>query len=292
MKRVIFLLALIFVLAITVNTFAIPSGFGSNFSSWLSANGYGSAFPEGGFGGTASAPSTSKQVIIFVHGNGSLAQGNSGDPNGWIYPYNEFKNNGWTDQELYAINYAYNSPTYAYLNDHSSTRVNKVKNFINAVYAYVGNKQVAVIAHSLGCTLTRKAMKDGNLYSKVKTFISISGGNHGLSTCGYWYLGIYYCVANPTCGYSAGLCNYPYGSDSSVFIRALNSSTYGDSEMSGKTTRTYVIRSSVDEICLTLTTPALTGAYGTQTYYAAPYGHFGCKDWTASVQRSMINWAF
>jgi len=291
MKKTYLALALIFVLAFAVNSFAIPSGFGSHFKTWQSSNGYGSAFPEGGFGGTSSAPAAVKQVVVFVHGNGALAQGNIGDPNGWIKTYDYLKTQGWKDGELYAINYAYNTPTMAIYNDHSSARVTKVQKFIQAVYAYTG-KQVNVIAHSLGCTLTRKAMKNGNLYSKVRTFISISGGNHGLATCGYWYFGIYYCVANPTCGYSAGLCNYPYGSDSGVFIRALNSSTYGDNEMQGKTTRTYVIRSSVDEICLTLTTPALLGAYKTQTYYVAPYGHFGNKDWTADVQYKMIMWTF
>jgi len=51
MKKTYLALALIFVLAFAVNSFAIPAGFGSHFSSWLSANGYGSAFPEGGFGG-------------------------------------------------------------------------------------------------------------------------------------------------------------------------------------------------------------------------------------------------
>jgi predicted alpha/beta hydrolase family esterase len=285
------LLSIVLVLALAVTSFAIPTSFGSNFSSWLSSNGYGSAFPQGGFGGTSSAPSGTKQVVIFIHGNGSIAWGNSGDTYGWQKTYDYLKSKGWNDTELYAVNYPYNSALQAAYNHHSSDRIAIVKNFINAVYAYTG-KQVTVIAHSLGCTMTRKAMKDGNLYSKVKTFISISGGNHGLATCGYWYWGIYYCVATPTCSRSTGLCNYPYGGDSDTFVRALNSSSYGDAEMSGKTTRTYVIRSSVDEICMTLTTPALSGAYGTQTYSVAPYGHFGCKDWTADVQYKMVTWTF
>lgn len=289
MKKKVLVLTVILILAFAASTFAIPTSFGSHFRSWLSSRGY--SFPQGGFGGTSSSPSASKQVVVFIHGNGSIAWGNSGDPNGWKKTYDYLKSKGWKDSELYAVNYPYNSVYKAYLNDHNSTRINIVKNFIKAVYAYTG-KKVNIIAHSLGCTLTRKAMRDGNLYSKVRTFISISGGNHGLSTCGYWYWGFYYCVSNPTCSRSTGLCNYPYGSDSGTFIRALNSSSYGDNEMQYKTTRTYVIRSSVDEVCLTLSTPALKGAYKTRTYYSAPYGHFGCKDWTSYYQYKMILWSY
>lgn len=275
--------------SIAAGAYIPPSGFGSHFSSWLSANGYGSSFPNGGFGGKSTAPGAVKQVIVFLHGNGATAQGNLSDTYGWKNSYDYFRANGWQDGELYALNYpTANLPT---VNDHNSTRVNMVKNFINAVYAYTG-KQVNIIAHSLGVTLARKAMKDANQYSKVRTFIAIAGANSGLLTCGYWLWGIYYCVANATCSRSTGLCWYPYGTDSGTFIRALNTSTYGDDQMRGKTTRTYVIKSMVDEIATPYTTADLGGAYKTHTYAVVPYGHFGTKNLSTSIQKQMVDWTY
>jgi predicted alpha/beta hydrolase family esterase len=275
--------------AIATGVYYPPTGFGSHFSSWLSTNGYGSAFPNGGFGGSTVAPAPVKQVVIFLHGNGSKAQGNLSDADGWKNSYDHFRANGYKDGELYALNYP--TENAAAYNDHNSTRINMVKNFINAVYAYTG-KQVNVVAHSLGVTLARKAMKDGNLYSKVRTFVALCGANSGLLTCGYWLYGIYYCVATATCSRSTGLCWYPYGTDDGTFIRALKSSTYGDNQMSGKTTRTYVIKSMVDEIATPYATADLAGAYKTQTYSVVPYGHFGTKNYSASVQRQMVEWTY
>jgi predicted alpha/beta hydrolase family esterase len=277
--------------SIATGVYYPPSGFGTHFKSWLSSHGYGSSFPYGGFGGSSVAPSAVKQVVIFLHGNGSKAQGNSADPYGWKNSYDHFRANGYKDGELYALNYPKEGVLNAAYNNHDSTRLTMVKNFINAVYAYTG-KQVNIVAHSLGVTLARKAMKDSNLYSKVRTFVALCGANSGLLTCGYWFWGIYYCVATPTCGYSAGLCYYPYGSDSSVFIRALNSSTYGDYQMRNKTTRTYVIKSMVDEIATPYTTADLGGAYKTKTYSTVPYGHFGTKNYSADIQRKMVEWTY
>jgi predicted alpha/beta hydrolase family esterase len=270
--------------------------FGPHFRSWLSARGYN--FSDGGFGGyrANTAPSGSKRIIVFVHGNGSRAQGSTGDPNGWYNTYKYLRERGWNNSELFAVNYAYDNILLAAQNDHRSSFTNRVKDFINAVYSYTG-KKVTIVAHSLGVTVSRKAMKDGNLYGKVETFVAISGANHGLPTCGYigWW-GIYYEVYGlPTCSASTGFhhapnYHYAYGSTSN-FIGKLNSSSYGDYEMRNKTTRTYVIMSTVDELAgvRATYTQKLAGAYKTKTYSYVPYGHFNSKDLTASVQYAMIN---
>lgn len=273
--------------------------FGPHFQAWLNSKGY--SFSDGGFGGyrTNVAPSIAKKVVIFIHGNASRAHGGGSDTYGWFYTYQQLRNNGWNNSELYAVNYAYESATMASYNDHRSTFTNRIKDFINAVYAYVGNRQVTVVAHSLGVTVARKAMKDGNLYSKVATFIGIAGANKGLPTCGY-QAGLLYLqsVFTPTCSGSTGFLfppNYMTADDNtSYFIGKLNHSSYGDNQMSGKTTRTYVIYSTVDEICGVRAsyTSKLNGTYKYQTYSAVPYGHFNSKNLTASVQMSMINRTF
>jgi predicted alpha/beta hydrolase family esterase len=269
--------------------------FGPHFNSWLSSHGY--SFSDGGFGGFRSnvAPVTSKKVVVFIHGNGSRAQGSSGDPKGWYNTYQYLRQQGWNNSELYAVNYGYEGALYSAYNDHRSSFVNVVKNFINAVYAYTG-KKVTVVAHSLGCTLTRKAMKDGNLYSKIDTYVAIAGAHHGLPTCGYQYGWYYFQSAyTPTCSSSTGFL-YPPNymtwlvPSTSYFIGKLNDSYYGDDEMQGKTTRTYVIMSTVDEIAGVRAsyTSKLAGAYKTKVYSSVPYGHFNAKDLTASVQKQMI----
>jgi hypothetical protein len=140
-------------------------------------------------------------------------------------------------------------------------------------------------------------MKDGNLYGKVKTFIAIAGGNHGLPTCGYvtWWGGYYpFYPIMPTCSSSTGFFHAPQGNSNygstSNFIGKLNSSSYGDNQMKYKSTRTYVIQSMVDEIAGARAsyTSKLSGAYKYKTYYSAPYGHFGAKNYSEYYQYKMI----
>lgn len=138
-------------------------------------------------------------------------------------------------------------------------------------------------------------MRDGGLYGKVKTFIAIAGGNHGLPTCGYVAGGYYpFYPITPTCSSSTGFFHAPKGhykyKSTSNFIGKLLSSRYGDYEMRYKSTRTYVIYSTVDEICgaRAYYTSKLAGAYKSRKYTYAPYGHFGVKDRTAYYQYKMV----
>ena len=200
---------------------------GSHFKTWMTNNGYSDVAnmtgPDSsgnpGFGGfqSGAAPSISKKVVVLIHGNGSKAQGATGDMRGWFDTYKMLRDGGWNNSEIYAVNYLDStSVTNAANNDHRTTHVNRVRRFLEAVYAYVNvykvGAKLTVIGHSLGCTITRAAMRDGNLYSKVETFISISGGNNGLLSCGA-YTGAgtvwgYYPYAGtiaPTCSSSTGL---------------------------------------------------------------------------------------
>lgn len=79
---------------------------------------------------------------------------------------------------------------------HDRRRVQYVRAFIEAVLDYTGAEKVDIITHSLGVTLTRRAIKGGlvlsdetpyelgpALTSRVDTFLALAGGNQGLITC-------------------------------------------------------------------------------------------------------------
>lgn len=208
---------------------------GSQFKTWMTNNGYNDVAtmsgPDSsgnpGFGGfqsgaTPSYNSTSKKIVVLIHGNGSKAQGAASDQRGWFDTYKMLRDNGWNNSQIFAVNFLDSTSVMnAANNDHRTTHVNRVRRFLEAVYAYVNAHRASgyttavkltVVAHSLGCTATRAAMRDGNLYSKVETFISISGGNNGLLSCGsYTGSGLvwgYYPYAGtiaPTCSSSTGL---------------------------------------------------------------------------------------
>ncbi len=177
--------------------------FGTHFKNWLNANGYSDVNTPAesgstpGFGGFRAdqQPMGSKPIVILVHGNGSKAQGTGGDNRGWFDTYKALREAGWNNSEIYAINFLSSTNLMnAANNDHRVSNVNKVRRFIKAVYAYVNqfrpNTKVNIIAHSLGCTVSRGAMADvhnggaDTLWHMVNRFISIAGGNAGLMSCG------------------------------------------------------------------------------------------------------------
>ncbi len=61
------------------------------------------------------------------------------------------------------------------LSYHSSTRAERVRDFINPVKAYTGKPQVHVIAHSMGVTVAVHAADYGNLWGSVRKLLGISG---------------------------------------------------------------------------------------------------------------------
>ncbi len=288
-------------------------GFGPHFKAWLETHGYWTHFSaKGGFGGFRSsvAPKVNTDddkhpVVILVHGNGSRAAGSMGDPNGWYKIWKYLRERGWNNSEIYAVNHNSDSLMQASMNNHRQSETDRVKMFIKAVLEYIKSedsqaRKVVVIGHSLGVTIARKAMYDGNAdgsfsYSDIKRFISIAGGNHGLATC---YMGVCLGYMAPTCSGDWGFC-YPPGYSSpyntNYFIGKLNSSDQGDyqfqSDNDSSDTRAYVIMSRVDEI---VGMPGLTeektnsarlrGAYGTAIFTSIPYGHFNVKDGSIAVE--------
>ena len=169
-------------------------GFSEDFQQFLADNGYGhfdfarSGAP--GYGGRASREEkVTREPVILVHGNSDTARG-------WRPMIDALKADGYQDSEIYALTYGPGNPALAAYQHHSKDDLEDIRAFVEAVLKYTGAPRVDVISHSLGVTLTRKALKGGEgcdlqancydlgdaLTDRVDAFVGIAGANHGLSS--------------------------------------------------------------------------------------------------------------
>jgi triacylglycerol lipase len=285
-------------------------GLSADFRSWLTANGYGSYgfartdVPGGSYGGRVFAgQAVVNQPVIFIHGNSDSAIGTgSSAATGWRSSIEYFKTQGYTSAEIYATTWGPANSVLASQQYHSKEYLTRVRAFIQAVKAYTGATQVDVVTHSMGVTLTRKAIKGGaasdslaggsynlgaSLMSSVDTFVGIAGANRGLTTC---YLSG---PTTPTCGSTNGFYpGYlvggfgPYGV--STFLVDLASSSHYEGA------NVYTIWSSADEvigygtIVYGTSTCRIPAQNGEKTFSGYPYGHIGSKDQTPYWQWRMV----
>ncbi len=287
------------------------TGITPHFRNWLATNGYsGYDFARddlvgGSYGGKSSATDTVvNQPVIFIHGNSDKAVGSVTGQTGWTASIDYFLSNGYKTSELYATTYG---PANALLSSqqyHSKAYLTKLRAFIQAVKQYTGATKVDIVAHSLGVTLARKAIKGGMAYdplaggyydlgpsltSSVDTFIGIAGANRGLTSC-YLSGG-----STPTCdatvglypGYLVGLLGPYYVSS---YLVDLNSSSHYEGNY------VYSMWSSVDEVVGYGTvvwgqyTCQIPGQNGQVVFNSVPYGHFGLKDLTGYYQLRMAKY--
>ncbi len=271
------------------------AGWGNHFKTWLQNNGYSDLASIEGWGGKqySSDCDAYYQPVIFIHGNGDYAQdwddvrddyleGNGSDV--YYYP-----------SELYAIGYGDKGALNASYNHHKADHMQRIRRLIAAVKAYTGATKVDVVTHSLGVTISRKAIKGGYAYntadrsgtaiylgssisSNIDTFVGIAGANRGLNSCGTWPANI-----------STDTCEANGLSKSNPFLNDLGT---GGSEGS----YTFSIKSWVDEVvCATGTcyvdgqhSSYINGEDGTHEYSSYPYGHFNSKNYSADYQIDMI----
>lgn len=280
-----------------------------DFRSWLSANGYSSYsfqrsdVPGGSYGGRAFAgQAVVNHPVIFIHGNSDSALGYASPYTGFRSSIEYFKSQGYTSAELYATTWGPANGAFASQQYHSKANETRLRAFIQAVKAYTGATKVDIVAHSMGVTLARKAIKggagndaaDGGSYNlgsalttSVDTFVGISGANRGLTSC--YFSG----PTTPGCGSTNGFYpgyligfSGPYGV-SSFLVDLASSSHYEGSNV-------YTIWSSVDEvigygtIVYGESTCRIPAQNGEKTFSSVPYGHFGSKDQTGYWQLRMV----
>lgn len=312
MKKILILIAVASLLAacaqggdVTSDSCYNPgaSRFGSHFQSYLNSTGNSDLKGFGGSTTLTGSCAVNNQPVIFIHGNGDTADGSLLPMGGWKDSRNYFLDKGYKPTELYAVNYGIPGATSGALNYHSPSNLSKIKRFIEAVKNYTGASKVDIIAHSLGVTSVRRAVKGGN-YSDytgtnvylgqnvnymIDTFVGIAGANRGLNSCGAWPLNAW----APTCG--------PHGlSISNPFLQELQGGSAFPSNMK-MGSYTYSIKSYVDELACAPVLPttcyvygthtsSLKGENGSKTYYSYPYGHFGLKNKTAYYQYQMVKY--
>ena len=286
-------------------------GLSSDFRNWLNANGYASYgfersdVPGGSYGGRAFAGQVVvNQPVVFIHGNSDSAVGYNSVYTGWRSSIEYFKSQGYTSAELYATTWGPANSAFASQQYHSKAYLTRIRAFIQAVKAYTGATKVDIVTHSMGVTLTRKAVKGGTgndaaaggsynlgsaLTSSVDTFVGIAGANRGLTAC---YLSG---PTTPTCGSTNGFYpgymigfTGPYGI--SAFLVDLASSSHYEGSY------VYTIWSSADEvigygtIVYGESTCRIPAQNGEKTFSGYPYGHIGSKDQTPYWQWRMVKY--
>lgn len=180
----------------------MPLGLQPDFRAWLKDSRFRrhdfsrDDVRGGSFGGRTSARQSIDAVpVVFVHGNGDSALGSGGRYfNGWQVPLQDFLPQGYGPELLYGTTWGPADPKLGLLQSHDRTRVGQVRAFIESVLEYTGAPRVHVVAHSMGVTLTRKALQGGRLVDgrgpvdlgpslreRVDAFIGIAGANLGLN---------------------------------------------------------------------------------------------------------------
>jgi triacylglycerol lipase len=122
--------------------------------------------------------------------------GSTDADNGFRYSIEYFLANGYNESELYGSMWGFADIPREFEIVHYQAYVMRVRKFIEAVLDYTGATEIDVIAHSLGTTLARRALKGGwvnskfeNYYvgapltKKVRTFIGIAGFSGGNYLC-------------------------------------------------------------------------------------------------------------
>ncbi|CEF71107.1 Lipase EstA/Esterase EstB family-containing protein [Strongyloides ratti] len=199
---------LLFSFFIGINYIIFLNGLITNhFYTWLQLNGYHEDdFPSlifgnnGSFGGKDTEKSIiKKRPVIFIHGNGDGAlDDGSLLGSGWNSSLNTFLNNGYTMKELYGITWGDRIMENNLSRTFDCKYVKKIRRFILAVLKYTKFNSINIVSHSMGVTLTRKAIKGGAIKEKhdvcnigepiskkINTFNGYWPGNdYGYDECG------------------------------------------------------------------------------------------------------------
>ncbi|MEO7803305.1 MAG: hypothetical protein ABIS18_02405 [Actinomycetota bacterium] len=146
------------------------------------------AWPLGGFGGESAGKQLTYNPVIFIHGNGSDAT--FWDVGAEVSPTTlkvrrVFREAGYADQEIWAVSYngagCSNTTTCGTANDINTTDIFR---FIESVRNYTLSEKVDIVAHSLGVTIVRKAIKQHpELLQQIEDMVLIAGANHGTTAC-------------------------------------------------------------------------------------------------------------
>jgi pimeloyl-ACP methyl ester carboxylesterase len=202
----------------TVGT-SFPTGFATPVDASLGV-------PVLGFG---AAGAVTRTPVILLHGNNDTPYATACNPYGNVHDLAQYLvDNGYAPSEVWALGYQgdqcdlLTDQTRRSGEAHSTVEnIPDLRAFVHAVLDYTGAKQVDIVGHSLGVTLTRAWLKEDHAWHLVRRLVAIDGPNHGIVNCSpnplnYWQL--------PALGGftpDSAICR-EYGSDHTPFLTWLN----------------------------------------------------------------------
>jgi len=199
--------------------------------------------PVIGFG--AAGP-VQRTPVIFLHGNNDTPFPTACNPFGSIHNFAQFfADNGYSPSELWGLGYQGDqcdliaNPTNRSGLAHSTlANVPDLRFFVDAVLKYTGMRQVDIVAHSLGVTLTREWLRQDRAYHLVRRFVAVDGPNHGIINCSPSPQNYYQLPVNGGFTPDSAVCQ-EYGSFNTPLLSELNRG--GETQGS---TRILVIRNA------------------------------------------------
>jgi pimeloyl-ACP methyl ester carboxylesterase len=202
--------------------------------------------PVIGFG---AAGAVKRTPVIFLHGNNDTPFGTACNPVARIQGLAQYlADNGYATSELWGLGYQGDQcdlagdPTLRSGIAHTNAaNVPDLRRFVHAVLAYTGAKQVDIVGHSLGVTLTREWMRQDEAGPLVRRFVAIDGPNHGIINCSPNPANVYQLPAFGGFTPKSEVC-VELGSPNTRFLKLLNGRN-GRDEAEGPT-QVLVIRNA------------------------------------------------
>jgi pimeloyl-ACP methyl ester carboxylesterase len=199
--------------------------------------------PVIGFG--AAGP-VERTPVVFLHGNNDTPFPTLCNPFGRIHDFAQFfADQGYSPSELWGLGYQGDqcdliaTPTNRSGVAHSTlANVPDLRRFVQAVLEYTGSRQIDIVAHSLGVTLTREWLRQDHAYHVVRRFVAVDGPNHGIINCSPSPLNYYQLPESGGFTPNSAVCE-EYGSPHTPLLTRLNrgKETHGP-------TRVLVIRNA------------------------------------------------
>ena len=182
--------------------------------------------PVLGFGAQGAVRRT---PVVFLHGNNDTPFPTTCSALGNIHDFAQyFHDRGYALSELWGLGYQgdqcdlLTSPPNRSSEAHSTVaNTPDVGAFIRAVLGYTGARQVDVVGHSLGTTVTREWMRAERAWDLVRTLVAVDGPNHGIINCSPSPRNYYALPAAGGFNPDSAVCR-EYGSDRTPLLASLN----------------------------------------------------------------------
>ena len=282
-------------------------GLTADFKTWLDKNGYADQnymradLVGGSYGGKANATQQlKKRPIVFIHGLCDVAVGVNDWQVGYTTTITYFLSQGYTKAEMYAATWgdANCDTVWDYKPNnasHDESRVMYLRKFIDAVLNYTQADMITVIAHSMGVTLTRRALKGGLVKSadvpyyfgppltgKVDVFVSLAGGNQGIVTCARQSFSK---NCNPLNGFWPAS---PYEDGPSFYMKELNADPTREAQHVFALYSTYDDTMVTRDIAFGLRTSIFPTVDDSHKFWRVEYSHHCIKDLAGPLILHMI----